>query len=137
MWAAVEDLSQFIVVSPQLPSGSWDGLFERLDELLEHVSETLPVDEDAFFVTGYSIGATGAWQYALHAPERFAAIVPVAGGPTSSTLEPVPDEICLLADLPILIYHEDEDTAVLIESNIANVEALSACGNDAVNLTNL
>lgn len=61
MWAAVEDLSQFIVVSPQLPSGSWDGLFERLDELLEHVSETLPVDEDAFFVTGYSIGATEAW----------------------------------------------------------------------------
>lgn len=117
------------------PSGRWDGLFEQLDELLEYVSEKLPVDEGAFFVTGYSIGGTGTWQYALRAPERFAAIVPVAGAATASRVVPVPDEICLLGEMPVLIYHGDEDTAVPIESNIANVEVLRACGNDAVSLT--
>jgi predicted peptidase len=134
IWAAAEDLSQFIVVSPQLTSGNWDSQFDALDEFLADIGNTLPVDEAAIFVTGYSIGGLGSWQYAGRAPARFAGIVPVAGGPTASTLAPVPDEICDLSELPILIYQGDEDTAVPISRNATAVEALEACGSNSVEM---
>lgn len=135
VWAAPEDLSQFIVVSPQLPRGNWNSYFEQVDELLEELMATLPVKAEAVFVTGYSIGGLGSWEYALRAPERLAGLAPVAGGPTGSTLAPVPDDICALTESAIWVFQGDADTAVPIERNTAAVAALAECGNESVQYT--
>ncbi|MES2693018.1 MAG: PHB depolymerase family esterase, partial [Verrucomicrobiota bacterium] len=69
----------FIVVSPQCPSGTWwdtDGLLGLLDEVIA----AQRVDTTRVYLTGLSMGGYGAWDLGLAYPERFAALVPVCGG---------------------------------------------------------
>ena len=46
--------------------------------LIEHICNTLPVDRDRVYLTGFSMGGFGTWQTACQYPDRFAAIVPLA-----------------------------------------------------------
>ena len=47
--------------------------------LLEDVCRKFRVDTERVYLTGLSQGGTGSWLVALEAPERFAAIAPLAG----------------------------------------------------------
>lgn len=40
-----------------------------------------PIDPDRVYSTGWSMGGHATWDVALHAPDRFAALMPVIGGP--------------------------------------------------------
>jgi len=117
----------FIVVSPQLPKGLWTKLIDPIEELLDHLTETLPVDVDHLYLTGLSIGGYGTWNYALKYPDRFAAIAPIAGG-ASLTADRVPEDICKLKELPIWVFHGEADTVIPPEMNIEVVDALESCG---------
>jgi predicted peptidase len=132
VWRDPNQPFPFIVISPQLPRGTWDQYFVELDELLLHLKGELPILDPGLFISGYSIGATGAWQYALQYPAQFTGLVPVAGGPTTSRLAPVPDDICTLSSMPIMIFHGDSDTAVPIENNLAAQSSLIDCDHDSI-----
>ncbi|KAA3643844.1 MAG: phospholipase [Chloroflexi bacterium] len=118
----------FIVVSPQLPNGFWPKLIDPIDELLDHLIEVLPIDADHIYLTGLSGGGYGTWKYALKYPDRFAAIAPIAGGP-SVTTDRVPEDICTLKELPIWAFHGEEDL-IPPEQNIEPIEALEACSGN-------
>lgn len=120
----------FVVVSPQLPSGLWPKYVDPVDELLEHLADHLAIDEKRLYLTGFSIGSHGAWNYALKHPDRFAAVAPVAAGPSSSSVNPVPDNICALKDLPIWVFHSEADTVTSFELSEVAVAALEDCGAD-------
>lgn len=120
---------KFVVVSPQLPSGRWGKYIDPMEELLEHLSESLAIDTNHIYLTGASLGAIGAWQYALDYPDRFAALAPVGGmAPASSSSDPVPDNICTLKNLPIWIFHGEEDLDIRPELNKQLVSTMEACG---------
>ncbi|HKJ38002.1 MAG TPA: alpha/beta fold hydrolase [Anaerolineales bacterium] len=119
----------FVVISPQLDSGFWSKRVLDMDELLDHLTEILPVNRDQLYLTGISLGGFGVWDYALQYPDRFAAIVPIAGGYTEQA---PPDNICTLKDLPIWIFHGDADTQVEPFYSQVLVDALQACGGNPI-----
>lgn len=72
----------FIVLVPQCPRDQrWrsDGMPAYVDNLIKRSIENMPVDPDRVYLTGLSMGGTGTWYVARHAPRTFAAIAPICG----------------------------------------------------------
>jgi predicted peptidase len=117
----------FVVLSPQCPSDSyWENELDKLDALFDEVLDTYAIDPDRIYLTGLSMGGYGAWHYALKHPERFAAVVPIAGGYIHGSDE-VPQKLCDLKDVPIWVFHGAADDVVLPRQSEVLVEALQAC----------
>lgn len=117
----------FIVFAPQLPDGQhWvdvDRAWELLDET---VLDRYPVDEDRIYVTGFSMGGGGAWRFAVRHADRLAAAVPIS----ASTPPPSEAWTEALSDLPMLVYHGDEDALAPYEPAVAMVEHLREAGQE-------
>jgi predicted esterase len=108
--------NQFIIVSPQCPEHQvWDPLLLR--DLLDDVDAKYPVDPDRVYLTGLSMGGAGTWDLAEWFPERFAALVPIAGGGD-------PADAARIADIPIWVIHGGLDPTVRIENAYQMVQAL-------------
>ncbi len=75
-----------IVVAPDILDNSWtsERNNEQIMALLEEVCKTYTVDRDRILVMGYSMGASGVWQFVSRYPDFFTAGLPVAGGPISN-----------------------------------------------------
>ena len=113
---------QFIVVSPQCPSGrGWKP--DELNALLDDVVAKYRVDADRVYLTGLSMGGFGTWDLASNYPERFAAIAPLCGGGR-------PEMVRRLKSLPIWVFHGDADPAVPVGRSDEMVEALKKVGAD-------
>lgn len=117
----------FILISPQLPSGFWTKYIDPVDELIDHLSTILAVDQKRYYLTGFSAGGYGVWNYALKYPERFAAVAVISGTSSLSTSDPVPDNICTLKEVPLWVFHGDADTVILPAYSQAVVDELLAC----------
>lgn len=123
----------FILVSPVSPTGSWSIYHQSMNELLDALSESLSINPNALILTGLSAGAYGGWHYVLSNPDQFVAFAPVAGGPGG---DPVPENICLLKDLPIWIFHSETDQTLMpIKSSYAALDALEDCGSSSIRMT--
>lgn len=114
----------FIVLSPQMPEDEswqndistvgtwWEQIIAPVLALLEQVQSQYSVDNQRVYLTGISMGGFGTWRYALRYPQRFAAIVPVAGGYSFRSTE-IPQNIDTIKDFPIWAFHGDTDITVL------------------------
>jgi predicted peptidase len=136
------DRYRAIVVMPQAPAdSSWQGrpgeaAMAALDATLEEFS----ADPERVTLTGMSLGGNGTWYLAYHHPDRFAALAPVCGWVAErGRLPAIPDEgpgtpyarvAERIRDLPIWIFHGDQDTAVPVEESRRMAEALEAAGAD-------
>lgn len=129
----------FIVVSPQCPAEeSWSN--ETLLALLDEISAHYQVDPDRVYLTGLSMGGYGAWSLALAQPERFAAVIPIAGGgsaidPGLAALGYKPQRKAALKRLPIWAFHGAKDNVVPLSESEHMVEAMKKLGADEVKLT--
>lgn len=112
----------FIVVSPQCPAEGWWQPHELL-ALLDHVQARYKVDPKRVYVTGLSMGGYGTWALAGHAPQRFAAAVPICGGGT-------PYLARRLVGTPVWAFHGAKDTAVPVSASAEMVHALKSRGGD-------
>ena len=115
----------FLFVAPQCPKGKYWGCYtESLLAFLDFICETLPVDRERVYLTGLSMGGTGAWMLAMAAPERFAALAPICGS-----------GICwygeVLTKIPIMVYHGDCDDIIPIQNSIEMVKAVNKRGGNA------
>jgi predicted peptidase len=109
-----------IVVTPQCRAdATWEP--SLLLSLVDYMQEKFAVDPDRVYGAGYSMGGFGCWELAMTAPERFAALVPVAGGGDSSDAE-------RLVNLPIWAFHGANDQVVPLESTKAMIEAVQRVG---------
>ena len=117
----------FIVLAPQLPDGQHWVDADRAWELLEEaVLDRYPVDEDRIYLTGFSMGGGGAWRFAARHADRLAAAVPIS----ASTPPPSQAWTDALSDLPMLVYHGDEDPLAPYEPAVAMVEHLREAGQE-------
>jgi predicted peptidase len=131
--AALRD--NFIVVSPQCPTGVWwddDGVLGLLDEIMA----THKTDATRVYLTGLSMGGYGTWSVGLKYPERFAAIVPICGGGQFRDIlsAPKPKRDAMLA-LGIRVFHGAKDPTVPLAESENMVTALKKFGAKDIDLT--
>lgn len=103
---------------------------KRLVELLDHIVTTWNIDQNRVALTGLSMGGYGSWRLAADHPGRFSAIVPVCGGGDPADAEK-------LKELPIWVFHGDQDKAVLFQRSVEMVEAITKAGGTKVRFTSL
>jgi predicted peptidase len=131
--AARGDDLPFIVVSPQCPGAdrwSSDQQQQRLSELLDEVVNKFAADKSRLYLTGLSMGGFGSWRMAADQPDRFAAVVPICG-------KGDPEHGEKLKDIPIWVFHGDQDKAVPFEHSVDMVEAIKQAGGTKVRFTTL
>lgn len=112
----------FIVVSPQCPEQQvWNP--DVLSRLLDDLEQNYAVDSRRIYVTGLSMGGFATWSLAASTPFRFAAVAPICGGGR-------PEWSYQLKNLPISVYHGDQDMGVKLERSQEMVDAIKAAGGD-------
>lgn len=117
---ALPELPDFpaIVVVPQCPTLSdWVRQLDALTSLLDHLEFSLPVDTDRIYLAGFSMGAHGTWMLAAHQPQRFAALIPIAG-------RTEPEQAPQIRHLPIWMFHGGKDEGVPISFSDQMYDAL-------------
>ncbi|MFQ6096694.1 MAG: prolyl oligopeptidase family serine peptidase [Armatimonadota bacterium] len=130
-----------IVVSPH-GRGSVDYMYTgEVDvmRVLEEVRRDYNIDSDRIYATGGSMGGTGSWTLAVHYPDVFAAIAPIAGNADHHAWEevwkwgrrPTPcfDDLRTfvrdninprtyaenLLNVPVFVVHGDKDNIVPVQ----------------------
>lgn len=120
----------FIVVSPMSPMRGWKpGLvIKLLDTLLNDDSKRWKIDSSRIYITGASMGGFGAFRTACEYPDRFAAIVPVAGGGDV-------EHVWRLKGVPTWAFHGDADNVVSYEYSEKMITEMQNLGFDDARLT--
>jgi len=109
-----------IVISPQCPwYEEWSA--QALSQLLDDVSAKYRVDPDRVYLTGISMGGDVTWGLALAHPERFAAVIPIAG-------ESDPADAARIKDIPIWAFEGQKDDVVPPSQTIQMVDAVRRVG---------
>lgn len=144
VWARPEEQAKrsCLVLAPQAPAApsgrsGWtrvmavgpgrSGQFEPQAQLtaaygvLRKVMLEYTVDPKRVYLTGISMGGYGAFAMAIEHPETFAAVVPIAGGGD-------PDKLKAVAQLPMWIFHAEEDPVIPAKLSRESVKALRAAG---------
>jgi predicted peptidase len=136
----------FVVMIPQKKSGAdWNFHEEAVMQLLDETIEEGYVDPERIGVTGLSQGGHGAMVIASNNPKRFSAVAPVCGyahiahdeqgndTPIPSIEEYQAQMLNLagkLKDLPVWLFHGDEDAAVPVDCSRVMNHALKSMGAD-------
>ena len=111
-----------VVVSPQCPAGHrWQ--VTELMGLIDHIAAEHRIDPRRIYVTGLSMGGFGTWDLLAHAPERFAAGVPICGGGEDLFADSI-------ARVPVRAYHGADDPVVPLHRSEEMVDAVRAAGGD-------
>lgn len=137
-----------IVVFPQAPADTeWNQLADVVFAQLEEAMQEFGGDPDRVVLTGLSMGGYGVWDYALRAPDRFAALVPVCGGllhPKRPSMDvgglaglqdPYADVAQRLRHMPVWIFHGARDDVVSPEYSRRMAAALQASGAENARFT--
>lgn len=118
----------FVLVAPQCPlDWTWDRSLDELDALLIELLDTLPIDRERIYLTGLSMGGFGTWHWATHQPQTFAALVPICGG--TMPLLGFPEKIVKLKEVPIWVFHGQDDQVVPLRLSAELVEVLVEAGS--------
>jgi predicted peptidase len=112
----------FMVLSPQNPHPRKFWNETALITLLDQIEEEYRVDTSRVWVAGLSRGGYGAWRLAIQYPEHFAALVAVCGE--------TPDHYAAwLGDMPIWVFHGEDDRTISVKESDEMVAALKKNGN--------
>ena len=127
------------LLAPQKPKGiPWHGapasseptnegpdMLEAVMKMIEKVSAEHPIDPSRIIVMGLSSGGGATWALGARYPERFAAVLPFACGPTGSA------NLASLASVPVWAFHSPLDTAPPPEASERAVKELLSHGGSA------
>jgi predicted peptidase len=100
---AMKDLGA-VILAPNCPGQGWtDPVSEdAVLKLVAAARKKFPVDERRVAVTGFSMGAIGAYRLAARHPGLFTAAIPISGIPS-------PEDLASLRDVPLFIIQSDGD----------------------------
>jgi predicted peptidase len=114
----------FVVLSPQCEKGEIWSDADLLIALLDNVVAHYRIDPDRIYLAGASLGGRGVLYLAYKRPERFAAVAALC------SWAPNIDWARALRDMPIWIFHGDQDKTVPLGEAEDMVKALQAAGNE-------
>ncbi|WP_105402511.1 MULTISPECIES: alpha/beta fold hydrolase [Neorhizobium] len=123
----IEDGKQFpfLVFSPQNPSEELLYPIEKVEAALEEVISKYRVDRSRIYVVGYSRGGFGAWAMAEQFPNKFAAVVPIAGGGNRHYLSRTNEKAAFW------VFHGTDDDVILLSDSVIMYERLKALKRSA------
>jgi pimeloyl-ACP methyl ester carboxylesterase len=112
-----------LILAPDCPGQGWtDPRSEAaVLALLDHAMRTWPVDPERTAVTGYSMGAMGAWHLAQEHPEKFRAAISVSGAPVRE----------MPVTIPVYAILSDHDEIIDGEPLRRAVKAMRRAGVEA------
>jgi predicted esterase len=114
------------VVAPQCPSGSqWTNNLEFLNNLLDTLIHTYPVNQNRLYITGLSMGGYGTWAMITTYPNIFAAAVPMSGGYYGSSVD-------AMLKIPIWNFHGVNDYYVPVSVSRSIIKDLEDAGRTCV-----
>lgn len=133
----------FVVIAPQCPASSTAPLpgpvrdlaqatfsapdmLPRLASLVAEAVRLFRVDPERVCLTGFSMGANGAWSLALAEPGLFSRLAPVSGCGL-----PSPEGAPALRGLPVWMFHGSADGTFPAEFDQASLAELRAAGGEA------
>lgn len=130
-----------VVVFPQARRGQpWRGPMADLARAaLDRSLAEFAGDPGRVSLTGVSMGGYGTWSLALDEPDRFVALVPVCGGlgagarrrPPADPRDPADPFLaaaCVLAHVPIWVFHGEDDPIIPVAESRVMVAALRRVG---------
>jgi predicted peptidase len=125
-------LFPFICVTPVCDTKRWEPyrVIAMLDQVLSETKYRFQIDPSRIYLTGYSMGGFGTFETAMEYPERFAAIIPVAGGGE-------PDRAIKLRHIAAWVFHGENDQTVPLPSSALVVNAMQQSGHPNVHLTTI
>ena len=103
---------------------------EDLMTYLDEVLERYRIDKNRMYISGTSGGGTATYHFLTLHPEKWAAAIPVCGN-----TNPYLEEAALLSDIPMWIFHGEEDESIGIENSINMYNAIVSAGGSNVFLT--
>lgn len=137
-----------IVVFPQAPENTeWNQNADVVFAQLDAATREFGGDARRTYLTGLSMGGFGTWDFALRAPTRFAALVPICGGlvapgrpsmnvaGVAGDADPYAGAARKLKDVPAWIFHGAKDDLVPPEYSRRMHAALQASGAKDVRYT--
>lgn len=113
----------FIVLAPQNPFLKKFWKPGMVITLLDRIIADYNVDVNRIYLTGLSRGALGAWMLLMNYPEYFAAAAPICGAAPTAYHMWVPD-------IPIWIFHGEDDETIPLEESIDIYQKLKATGKN-------
>ena len=131
--AARGDDFPYVLVSPQCPEDDrWTSEIQQqlLVALLDSSLKSHRIDENRVYLTGLSMGGYGSWRLAADHPERFAAVVPICGRGDAN-------DAGVLKDLPIWVFHGDQDGDVPFAASEKMVAAIREAKGTKIKFTSL
>src|SRR6266566_1061322 len=113
-----------IIVAPDSVRGNWSTPENEkaVNALLDMVLARYAIDKKKVAVTGYSMGGTGSWHFAEKFPQRFSAVIPIAGTPSESAAG---------WRLPVLAIHSRDDQVAPFGPTQARIAQLQKAGVNA------
>ena len=145
--------NSFIAVFPQTPSLWLGDSAENAIRALDQVIAEFNGDPQRIYLSGASLGGSGAWYLAAKYPKKFAAVVPVCGSivtpvpvqrflPDSARKQLMPDDMNALysapdpyaafakavGKTPVWIFHGAQDDTIDVNESRKMATALRAAG---------
>lgn len=112
----------FLLLAPQNPHKRKWWNTKALMQLLDTIVAENRVDPNRIYLTGLSRGGGAAWELAVQYPEKFAALAVVCG------MAPVPYAAWIDKELPIWVFHGEEDASISISESETMVDRLKSMG---------
>jgi Predicted peptidase len=112
----------FLILAPQNPHEKKWWNTQAVIQLLDSIVDNNRVDKKRIYLTGLSRGGSAAWELATQYPEKFAALAVVCG------MAPLPYAHWIDKDLPIWVFHGDQDEVIDVEESDQMVKKLKEMG---------
>ena len=93
-----------VIAAPDCPGNGWDNLSSEsaILSMVDHIKQHYNINSEQVLITGFSMGAIGAWYMAARYPHIFSAAIPISGIANRETLE-------IIKDIPIYAIHSKQD----------------------------
>lgn len=114
----------FLILAPQNPYQKKWWNTRAVNQLLDTIVANNRVDTKRIYLTGLSRGGGAAWEMAVQYPEKFAAMAVVCG------MTPVPYASWIDKNMPIWVFHGEEDKSIPIAESATMVNRLKGMGYD-------
>ncbi|MEM9675016.1 MAG: T9SS type A sorting domain-containing protein [Bacteroidota bacterium] len=108
----------FPIMIPQSWSGWWSS--SNVDAYLDYLHENYRIDRSRVYITGFSAGGAGAFEYAVAFPDKITAIIPISGRGDNL-------DICEMADVPVWAFHNIDDPSFSFRFSTIPINNLNQC----------
>ncbi len=114
----------FLILAPQNPNQKKWWNTRAVNQLLDSIVENNNIDKNRIYLTGLSRGGGAAWEMVVQYPDKFAALAVVCG------MTPVPYAAWIDKEMPIWVFHGEEDASIPISESEAMVKRLKEMNYD-------